>query len=312
MNKIGNFNNVMNDSNSQTRFDNLNEREFLLHLFDTLSDILKDKFQNYNFYIFSTNDFSILPGIIEENADPGKSVLIYVSEESGFIPYQLIPYFKAIFKSYMPYEPGGNIFSFTLGHINEVIFHTENLPKINDRRINMFFSGNLHKNRSDIYRQFNILRFIPLVILVRIIRGPFRNIFLKLFGSNFSSEREKSEIHFTNGFMKGYSRTEYMNYLLQTKILLCPSGFVTPETFRLFEGLNAGCIVISEKLPDLDIYRDITVVQIASWKEGMKKADSLLSDPDLMQKMQDANITWWQNNCTYNKVALRMAELIIH
>ena len=310
MQKIGNHSNVLNDSNSQTKFENLNEREFLLHLFDALSDVMKDNFQNFTFYLFSTNNPSILPGIIYENADPDKSVLIYVSEETGFIPNQLRPYFKAIFKSYMPYEPGGNIHSFTLGHVNEVIFPIDNLPKINDRRLNIFFSGNLHKNRSDIYRQFNFLRFIPLTILIKTIRGPLRNIFLKLIGSNFSSAKLKRDVHFTNGFMKGYSKTEYKNYLLQTKILLCPSGFVSPETFRLFEGLNAGCVVISERLPKLEVYNDVPVIQIDSWKKGMIIAEELLSKPDLLEKIQNDGIIWWANNCFYLAVAKKISKII--
>jgi hypothetical protein len=310
MQKIGNYDNVLNDSNSQTKFDNLNEMEFLLHLFEALSGVLKEKFKKYVFYVFSTNDSSILPGVINQNVDADKTILIYVSDERGFIPDQLRPFFKAIFKSYMPYEPGGNIFSFTLGHINDVVFLSDNLPKIKDRSINMFFSGNLHKNRSDLYRQFTVLRFVPLAVLIKMVRGPLRNIFLKFFGSNFSSVDKKVEIHFTNGFMRGYSKKEYKSFLLQTRILLCPKGFVSPETFRLFEGLNAGCIVISDKLPELDIYKNVPVIQIDSWKEGLKKADELLSNPVMMQQIQDSGVMWWSNNCSYDAVAKRISKLI--
>ena len=271
---------------------------------------MKDRFQKYIFYVFSTNDSSILPAIIDKDIDAGKSVLIYLSEERGFIPDALRPYFKAIFKSYMPCEPGGNIFSFTLGYINEVIFSTDYLPKINQRQLNLFFSGNLHKKRSDLYRQFTILRFVPLAVLIKLVRGPMRNIFLKLFGSDFSSAEKKIEIHFTNGFMRGYSKKEYKSFLLQTKILLCPAGFVSPETFRLFEGLNAGCIVISEKLPELDIYRDVPVIQIDSWKEGLCRANELLSNPAMMQQIQDSGIMWWNYNCSCNAVAKRISKLI--
>jgi hypothetical protein len=310
MQKIGNFDNVFNDSNSQTKFENLNERDFLIHFFNALSEELKEIFQNYCFYVFSTHDTSVLPASKDNNFDVDKSILFYISEETSYVPELLRPYFKTIFKSYLLCEPGGNIHSFTLGHINDVIFPTDKLPSIENRQINLFFSGNLQKNRSDLYRQFTILRFIPLIILTNLIRGPLRNIFLKLFGSNYSSDEKRFKIQFTNGFMKGYSKAEYKDFLLQTKVLLCPKGSVSTETFRLFEGLNAGCIVVSEKLPVLDIYRDVPVIQINSWKEGLKKIDEILSDRNLLQKLHVESIQWWENNCTYPAVAKRISGLI--
>jgi hypothetical protein len=310
MQKIGNFENVFNDSNSQTPFNNLIQKDFLLNLFDALSYELKEIFNDYFFYIFSTHDISRLPAIINQSLDVNKLILFYISEETGFVPEHLRPYFKAIFKTHIAYEPGGNIHSLTLGYIDEVIFSTDNLPAIEDRKINIFFSGNLQKNRSDLYRQFSILRFIPLPILVNLIRGPLRNIFLKLFGSDFSSETKKIKVKFTDGFMKGYSKNEYKDYLLQTKILLCPKGFQMTETFRLFEGLNAGCIVISEKLPEVDIYRDVPVIQIDSWEKGLETAEELLSNPLLLRKIQYDGIVWWKDNCTYSAVAKRIAGII--
>jgi hypothetical protein len=210
----------------------------------------------------------------------------------------------------MPHEPGGNIHSFTLGHINEVVFSINNLPSIKDRTINLFFSGNLQKYRSDLYSQFTILKIVPNAILTCFLRGSIRNIVLSLFGSNFSSERKKTKIQFTNGFMKGYSKSEYKEFLLQTKILLCPKGSISPETFRLFEGLNAGCVVISERLPDLDIYRNVPVIQIDSWKTGLKKAEELLSDEILLNSLHTESIQWWVENCTYESVAKRVSGLI--
>jgi hypothetical protein len=74
--------------------------------------------------------------------------------------------------------------------------------------------------------------------------------------------------------------------------------------------LNAGCIVVSEKLPVLDIYRDVPVIQINSWKEGLKKIDEILSDRNLLQKLHVESIQWWENNCTYPAVAKRISGLI--
>jgi hypothetical protein len=310
MQKIGNFENVFNDSNSQTSFNDLIQKDFFLNLFEALSYELKERFNDYFFCIFSTHDVSLLPAIINQNLNSDKLILFYISEETGYIPENLRVYFKAIFKTHMAYEPGGNIHSLTLGYIDEVIFSTVNLPTIEERNINIFFSGNLQRNRSDLYRQFSILRYIPLQILANLIRGPLINIFLKLFGSNYSSETKKIKVKFTNGFMRGYSKKEYKDLLLQTKILFCPKGFQMTETFRLFEGLNAGCIVISERLPEVDIYRNVPAIQIDSWKEGLEIAEKLLSNPVLLSKVQNDGILWWQSNCSYSSVAKRIVNII--
>jgi hypothetical protein len=37
---------------------------------------------------------------------------------------------------------------------------------------------------------------------------------------------------------------EYLNLLAHSKIVLCPSGIETPDTFRLYEALEAGCLPI--------------------------------------------------------------------
>lgn len=37
---------------------------------------------------------------------------------------------------------------------------------------------------------------------------------------------------------------EYMKTMAQAKIVLCPSGIETPDTFRLYEALEAGCVPV--------------------------------------------------------------------
>jgi hypothetical protein len=49
----------------------------------------------------------------------------------------------------------------------------------------------------------------------------------------------------TNGFAKeAADQRTYLTYLAQTKIALCPSGVESPDTFRLYEALEAGCLPV--------------------------------------------------------------------
>lgn len=52
--------------------------------------------------------------------------------------------------------------------------------------------------------------------------------------------------HPSKGFTQGLPHDEYYRGLASAKIAICPSGPVTPDTFRLFEGLEAGCIPMAD------------------------------------------------------------------
>lgn len=49
----------------------------------------------------------------------------------------------------------------------------------------------------------------------------------------------------TDGFgAEAINHEDYVNHLAMTKIALCPSGIETPDTFRLYEALEAGCMPV--------------------------------------------------------------------
>lgn len=56
----------------------------------------------------------------------------------------------------------------------------------------------------------------------------------------------KGEAVFTQGFTQGVSHKEYFEKMSQAKVVPAPSGPETPDTFRLFEALEAGAIPIGD------------------------------------------------------------------
>jgi len=48
----------------------------------------------------------------------------------------------------------------------------------------------------------------------------------------------------TDGFAKGVEIDMYMAYMSSARIALCPGGVLTPDTFRVWEALIAGCVPI--------------------------------------------------------------------
>jgi hypothetical protein len=58
----------------------------------------------------------------------------------------------------------------------------------------------------------------------------------------------------TEGFAQGMPRSSYYRYLCRSKIALCPSGPQTPDSFRLAEALEAGCVPIADGLTQNPAY----------------------------------------------------------
>lgn len=48
------------------------------------------------------------------------------------------------------------------------------------------------------------------------------------------------------GFGQGLTHREYLEYMARAKFVPCPSGPVSPDNFRLYEALEAGCIPIAD------------------------------------------------------------------
>ncbi len=53
-------------------------------------------------------------------------------------------------------------------------------------------------------------------------------------------------VYGTPGFAQGLPADEYYDYMVKARVIPCPSGPATPDTFRLFESLEMGCIPIAD------------------------------------------------------------------
>lgn len=221
------------------------------------------------------------------------------------MPLQLQKHYLAVFKSYLPYEPkNSNIFPFSLASVKDV-------PKIDpmpilERPIDIFFSGNFHPNRYPLYEEFHpFFRHLPKVLKGKgsyLFSRPRLSRFLR---KDFSEESDgfRSVIKFTDGFKRGFSPGEYGKLLTESKIVLCPTGHKSPETFRHTEAIRAGAIVISERLPDTHFYRGAPFVIVNDWSEGLKTARGILLNPELQWALQQKGVAWYENVCSESATA---------
>lgn len=103
--------------------------------------------------------------------------------------------------------------------------------------------------------------------------------------------------------------SSYSDLLAQTRLCLVPRGN-SPETFRFFEALRAGCIPICDSLPDHWFYRGAPVVSVRRWNELSSVLAPLLADPVATEQLHRASVEWWQSRCSEEAVGRYMADRI--
>lgn len=244
----------------------------------------KIKKLNYNFYFFW--------GIkIEENyllqelssICRGNDILFWIGDEEGYIPSNyLFKRFEFIFKVHLRdndalcvendiniYREG--LFHFPLLTIDDV----PELPVLpfEERKYELYYCGNLNKNRLPFYLSLNkkamLYEYSIAFLLKHNLRGGDYLFNMCYSGKSFdlSDAYKKSYIKFYSGFNNGDDYYTYASLLQNSKIVLSPKGFHSTECFRFYEAMRQGCIVITEKLPKVECYKDSPCVVIDSWKK---------------------------------------------
>ena len=294
------------DPASTHQWSDLNETAFLERVMAALRTAMGDSFATYTFFILSGRTGDVWP---QSASDPSpRKVLIFISDESSSIPTALQPHYVAIFKGYLPRElPGSNVFPFNIGYVRDV--PTYPLKPIEERAIDVFFSGNLSLSRLPLYRALHrVYKRLPPVVA----RGAFsvsrRGYGRWLLADDLSMALPRSVVRFTPGFQRGLPRAEYGKSLADSRIVLCPRGASSPETFRHIEAMRAGAVLVSEPLPETHFYRGAPVVTVDNWEAGIAKVRELLEDRPALREIQRATIDWWREVCSEAATAKYMRD----
>jgi len=102
--------------------------------------------------------------------------------------------------------------------------------------------------------------------------------------------------HKTNKFNdKVISVDEMSNVLSSTEFMPCPNGFFHPETYRLYEALQCGCIPIVEdayKYYDR-LFPNNPFIKIEKWADA-KNIIKNWKEKEIKEKQKECSI-WWNN-----------------
>ena len=193
-----------------------------------------------------------------------------------------------VFKSYLtPEQEQGNLHSIPLGYKQKHVFN-ENLPILN-RPFDVFFSDHMASQNSHNYMS-SVINF-------------FNNLKIK--------DRPNLDINITRGFNTGLDSEAYSKSMHRAKIAICPPDNISTETFRHYEAMRSGTIIVSPKLPETKIYKGSYICQVDDWhKDAGHVIMDLLKDLDMLQLIQDKQNDDYSNRFSPLAIANYITNLV--
>lgn len=264
-----------------------------------LKKILPD-FNNYLF-IFYNHNGTTLP--ISRNFKHDKKILFWEAGENKQQQFNKIKSdYLCIFTHYA--KSHGKIHSFPLGYFKNEL--NSDVIEMSERFFNISFTGCLNRNRLSLA---SILSGKPKRYLISKLINQKKKT-LDTINSIVKLDYNNDYFQFNEDFNTGLNTERYLYFLKNSKIILCPRGWLNTETFRMYEAMRYGCVVITEKLPNRDYYKNIPVIQVDNWKDGLKIARQLLQDKEKLAEMGKENQEFYKNHFDPKVVAKNISLLI--
>lgn len=95
----------------------------------------------------------------------------------------------------------------------------------------------------------------------------------------------------TGGFAQGMPYKEYMEAMCAAKVVPCPMGNVSPDSFRLYEALEAGCIPVPENKEFWTmLFGEVPFPVVDHWGELPEIINHFKDRQDVANKCA----AWWQ------------------
>ena len=186
------------------------------------------------------------------------------------------------------------IYDIPLGYFNQW-----NLPikPIQDRLYDVSFAGSIEQKKMHSVWSWNYWLKSPKTIARKKMLSAINVVQTKNPDIKFDLT-----IHSHFGASVGADINNYCEKLMNTKICLVPRG-TSLETYRFFEAIRYGCIVVTEALPSKWFYDDSPAIKVTDWSELVEILDKLLGDRELMKKKHQESLNWWRTKCSEVAVA---------
>lgn len=274
----------------------IQQHSYKYNLYKELNCLLPN-FNDFLFCEYANNNLDLPPTRFYPH---DKKILVLTGGErkQQYIT-ELKQYFTHIFANYYWDEEG--VTSFPLGYHN---FYEYNNVPINERNYDLFFMGFLNNNRISMAAELTgINRYlISLALSINVEKT------LKFLNEFLDWTRRDGKFLLTQQFGGGLEGREYCEVMRHSKIVLAPKGWVNTETFRLYEAMQYGCIVVTEELPKRKYYENIPVIQVSDWKKGFTEIKKLLKNKQFLDELSDNHKKFYDNHLSAKAAAKIFAE----
>ncbi len=220
-----------------------------------------------------------------------------------WIQYNRIPYLinHAIKSAVQPARK--RLFAIPMGYYKHEIVPFKNMD---ERPIDLHFAGSIYatgeKYTNPVAKFFKQWMTSP-----RNYARQQLSESLKAFQSKYTKLSIINRI--LDGFAKGLNRYEYSAEMMDTKICLAPRGS-SLETYRLFEAMRSGCVVIADRLPQQWFYQTVPAILVDDWSELESVVAPLLADPKRLAALSEQSVAWWKEVASPKAVANRISHEI--
>lgn len=194
------------------------------------------------------------------------------------------------------------IFDIPIGYVNQ-----EDLPlkPFHKRRSDVFFSGSLANARYPWYTPQSLLRTPKEVSRRRLVQAMRQ---LQEERPDLTIDVDVRDAFVPNAVTtQDGSERSYSEMMMDTRICPIPRG-TRLETGRLYEALRYGCVIISEPLPDRWFLAGMPTITVHDWAALPQIVVSLLEQPERLEALHRASLSWWNEKCAEAPVGQFLAE----
>jgi hypothetical protein len=185
-----------------------------------------------------------------------------------------------------------------LGAYNALDLDPKPMP---ERRWDMFFAGSLVQDPAPSARLK--ARVLP--------KSLSRDAMLRNVERLVRDSKATAEVRLTEGFPQSAASDpeDYSRALMDARLALAPRG-ATPETFRFFQALKYGCIIVTDAIPPIWFYERAPMVRLRHWDELEDAVLPLLADPGRLEALHRQSLAWWDAACSEAAVGRFMAHTL--
>jgi hypothetical protein len=171
------------------------------------------------------------------------------------------------------------------------------------RRYLVGFLGSI-ENRE--YPKFSPKRLVATPKLIA--RSRMADSLQKLAASAPDSVFYGTTASFTESTMTG-AGDHYTEVMADTKIALAPRGS-SVETYRFFEAMRQGCVVICDRLPPHWFYVGCPAIQIDDWGNLEAEVKALSADTERLADLHRKSLAWWDEKLSERAIAQVIARCL--